>query len=190
MVLGLFRRRGNPPAAGAKPIGPRGRMTPEGYIPTPEELEAAEPIPPMGEWWDPKSVGMSEEEAGWVLLARDEWRPRRKEGLKGRALAEPVYRPGFKMPFHALAFDTKSGRIYLLDGTSHAMIYEATGDKTAREIVEMLIEEAIPALHDDDPLKIAFLKEEPGEEDKKEIESFIAALYFQMALLRSKGLLI
>lgn len=42
MVLGFLRRRrgrGGSPAAQGSQLGPRGQMTPEGYIPTPEELQ-------------------------------------------------------------------------------------------------------------------------------------------------------
>ncbi len=185
MVLGLFRRRkgGNPPVAEARPMG---EDSEDGYVPTQEELARAEPIPPVGEWWNPEDVGLTWEEAGWPLVARHEWKPRRARSY-GRYFRDVLWLPGYKLGFHGMVW--ANGRIYLVDGATLSILHEADGTKTAYEIVEKVATSYIEYLPDDDSLKTAFTKENPSEDEKKEVRGFFSALFFQMALLKKKGLL-
>ena len=203
MVFGFLRRRrggskggtprfhpqqGNPPVPPSTPITePIGEDLDDGYIPDPRELAAAEPIPPMGDWWNPEDVGLSWDEAGWPLVYKDVWRPKRVRS-HGRFFRDPLWLPGFKMGFIGMVW--ANGKIYLVDGASLAILYEADGTKTASEIVERIVHGYVQHLPENDSLRIAFSRANPSEEEKKEMYGFISALYFQMALLKKKGLLI
>ena len=188
MVLGFLRRRrgGGSPAQGSR-AGPKGQMTPEGYIPTPEELQIAEPLPHVVDGWVPPEHGVSEEEYGWVLLNRDTWKPCMKAGVSGRALKDPIKVGAYE--YEAMEWGP-DGKIYLADGITHALLAETYNcDKTAREIVESLIEETVEMLPEDNPWKKAFVTGEADEQVKKEIKGMIAAYYRQLALLRNRGLI-
>ncbi len=187
MVLGLFRRRSNPPAAGAKPIGPRGRMTPEGYIPTPEELEAAEPLPQAVEYWEPEEHGLKDEDWGWVLLAKNEWKPCMKNGVSGRALKNPVFVNG--KSYEAMEWGP-DGKIYLVDGITHALLAETYNcNKTAAEIAEKIMEETISELPKDNPWRQAVEAGKIEGQVKRELYGMYATFLKQLALLRSRGLI-
>lgn len=186
MVLGFLRRRRPGAGQGAR-TGPRGQLTPEGYIPTPEELQAAEPLPPIWEWEDPLDV-LSAEEYGWVLVNKDAWRPRGRKGVVAAILKEPVHLEGYTWPHHAMAWRPE-GKIYLLDMASYALLHDSKKGLTARELVEAVAQEYIEKLPDGNPLKMAAMKEEPSQEEKEMLWGLAASLYAQLAILRKYGLL-
>ena len=197
MVLGFLRRLLSGPRSSGQsqsvnrgvdtgPPRPMGEFLEDGrYVPHPEELARAKPIPPVGEWWDPQSVGLSEEEAGWPIVASREWRPRRVES-DGLRLRDPVWLPGFKHAFHGMVWTDRG--VYLVDGLTYAILYKATGRRTAEEIVEEILEEYSDY---DEHLKKLLEKgpEAWSREERDYVHGFISALYFQMALLRKEGLL-
>lgn len=187
MVLGLFRRRGNPPAdTGVKPMGEK---TEKGYIPHPEELAKAEPLPQLL-FEDTVLELLSEEELGWALLAKDEWKPRRPKGVKGAVLVNPVKLPGRKWPYETIIW-SRDGKIYLADALTYTLLADATGELTARELVEENLTGFIEHLPDDDEIKIVFQTDPDklDEETKYWRDGIIAAFYAQLALLKKLGLL-
>ncbi len=191
MVLGLFkgRRKSNPPAAGATEAKPMGEKTPEGYIPHPEELAKAEPLPQLL-FEDTVLELLTEEELGWALLAKDEWKPKRVRGVKGAVLADPVRLPGKKWPYETIIWGN-NGKIYLADALTYSLLADATGELTAREIVEENLSGFIKHLPEDDEIKIVF-QTDPGELDEETKywrDGIIAAFYAQLALLKKLGLL-
>ena len=190
MVLGLFRRKkgGNPPAAGeTKTIGPKGSFDGRCYSPAPGEVESAELLPAMLSWSDPREV-LSEEEFGWVLVGRNEWRPRGRSGVKAYVMCNEVKLEGYPLPFTAIAW-TPEGRTLLLDDTSYILLGKSLGDKTASEIVEEVIAKFIEKLPPDFPVKAAMMKEEKNDDDRDLVHGFIAAFYAQLAILRKYGLI-
>ena len=191
MVLGLFKGRrkgGNPPAAGTTETRPMGEKTPEGYIPHPEELAKAEPLPQLL-FEDTVLELLTEEELGWALLAKDEWKPKRPSHQKGSMLVEPVRLPGRKWPYDAIVWN--GDKIYLVDALTFALLKDATGELTARELVEKTLTGFIEHLPEDDEIKIVF-QTDPGELDEETKywrDGIIAAFYAQLALLKKLGLL-
>jgi len=168
---------------------PLGRITDNGYIPDPRELAIAIPIPPVGEWWNPRDVGLSQEEAGWPIVMRKEWRPRRVRS-SGEYLREIIWRPEYKFPFYGMVW--ANGRVYLVGAFTYAILRKADGSRIAEEIMSEILSEIPKYLDENYSLKIALEKppERRTDDEQKEVIGFINALYFQMALLRKLGLLI
>ncbi len=199
MVLGFLRRLlGGPRSSGQSqsvnrgvdtgPPRPMGEFLEDGrYVPHPEELARAEPLPQLLLEVEEVLGRVPEEEYGWVLLNADSWKPVITGG-RGHVLAERVMVPGRRYPYEAIIWGP-DGKIYLVDALTYAILYEAAeGGKTAREIVEALLAEQLENLPDDYPIKKAFTG--PDTHENRELRhGTIAAFYAQMALLRSLGLL-
>ncbi len=157
----------------------------EGYRPVPEELEAAEPIPLVFEFGDPREV-LTEEELGWVLINRNAWRPKGRKGVIAYWLLEPVELKGYTFLFQAMVW-SPNGKIYLIDGVTYGLLASSQGEKTAREIVEYVASLVLPEITDR-LLKKASQREEAIDESDF-IQGFIGGLYAQLALLRKYGLI-
>ncbi len=184
MVLGVFKRKkSNPPAdTGARPMGEK---TEKGYIPHPQELAKAEPLPDWLLGVEETLSIVPEEEYGWVLLNTRQWKPKGPKGQVGRLLAEPVRLPGKKYTLEALIWNP-DGRMFLVDALTYTIIGLSDGSRTAGEIAEIVLTKFIEALPSDNPLRKAFESEEKNNSD---VEGTIAAVYAQMALLRHKGII-
>ncbi len=187
---GILRGRGG--SRGAPRWRLLGRFTEDGeYIPHPDEVAGAEPLPQL--LLDEGVVDLlSEEEYGWVLLNRETWRPRRPEGVHGSLLRDPVRVPGRDLPYDAIIWGA-DGSVYLADALTFALLRDSIGEKTASELVTEHFTGYVSRLPKDNPWRKALEEEglENTSEDVREgILGALAAYYAQLAYLRKKGLLL
>ena len=105
-------------------------------------------------------------------------------------MVDPVRLPGRRWPYEAIIWNG-DGRVYLADALTFALLRDATGEMTARELVEKTLTGFVEHLPEDDEIRRAF-ETDPSlldEDTKYWMEGMIASFYAQLALLKKLGLL-
>ncbi len=192
MVLGFLRRKRSQ-GSSAKPQikGPMGEFTEDRrYIPHPQELAVAEPLPQLLLEMDALEA-ISDEDYKWVMANRETWRPKRPEGQHGALLKDPVRLPKREFSYDAIIWNV-DGKIYLADALTFALLRDSVGELTAKELVMEHLTGYIMELPENNPWRRALEAgyENADEKTKEGIFGAISAYYIQLAYLKKKGLLI